>query len=518
MCSAFAVKRGDRAVATEVPLLAQRDREFFDPPPSEGTPPPFGQEPGPEFIRDDFRGSDRPTLNPGSNENQEPEVEIESGVWLYRLYSSEEADSVFSQNLVHLEVIGDEVRITACGSECDELSLPPEYFRPYELADESLLYEDDDMIFESVEARDGRSFFGRLENKGSEATIYYSLNFIIQEQRTSALDGFNATRQTIGTNLRTSPLGKSSGRDTTVSHAVCGPGKLPNNGKFSQGGRGNASKVDNLAKNQQKADRDRYVGRTAEEVTEAGQNAASQRVSDEEWLKKVIRENNQWFNYLRDFFKSGPRGGGGPHATVVMPLSRVAFGSFDHSLVRTKNLYTHDICASAISKVGRGSRVVRLRAFGRIALRGARLGLRVAGRFAIPLAVLDIGLTAYEFCSSNSDICRAAWSRVISLFRREEEDTVVSATVASGICRVSDEFWNSNTRIIASVRMTEVACTIPGPVMTTRGIADGTDRCGVCHRNGNNTFGQAPDNRSCRQPEDRARQNRVPQCPSNWAG
>ena len=70
MCSAFAVKRGDQAVATEVPLLAQRDREFFDPPPSEGTPPSFGQDPGPDFIRDDFRGG-QPSPTSGQSRTQD---------------------------------------------------------------------------------------------------------------------------------------------------------------------------------------------------------------------------------------------------------------------------------------------------------------------------------------------------------------------------------------------------------------------------------------------------------------
>lgn len=85
-------------------------------------------------------------------------------------------------------------------------------------------------------------------------------------------------------------------------------------------------------------------------------------------------------------------------------------------------------------------------------------------------------------------------------------------------CKIPDEFWKTHTRVIAGTHGTETTCIVPGAVMTDQGMVDGHEFCAVCHRTGNNIFGQPPDKEPCSQPEDRARRNPVPNCPDNWAG
>lgn len=84
------------------------------------------------------------------------------------------------------------------------------------------------------------------------------------------------------------------------------------------------------------------------------------------------------------------------------------------------------------------------------------------------------------------------------------------------ICAVPAEFWRNHKRQIGPVNMQETACIVPGRVMTDEGEVDGQEWVGVCHRTGNNTFGQLPYRRPRSQPEDPARRNPVPNCPANW--
>ena len=100
------------------------------------------------------------------------------------------------------------------------------------------------------------------------------------------------------------------------------------------------------------------------------------------------------------------------------------------------------------------------------------------------------------------------------------------ATQGDGICRVPLGFWQFHRRQIATVALEEGYCIVEGRVATgsTRvegaggdGFADGIEFCGVCERTGNNTFGQPPTLARCSQPEDPARTNPVPFCPSNWS-
>jgi hypothetical protein len=171
-----------------------------------------------------------------------------------------------------------------------------------------------------------------------------------------------------------------------------------------------------------------------------------------------------------------------------------------------------------------------------VAAGAARIGLRFASRFALPLMVLDIGLTAYEFCSENPQTCHDAWDRIAGLFQgrpsnqataSSDTTTEQSATTeGDGICRVPLGFWQFHRRKIATVTLEESYCIVQGRVAigNTRvegagsdGFADGTEFCGVCERTGNNTFGQPPNLVRCSQPEDPARTNPVPFCPSNWS-
>ncbi len=390
LCGVAASQTSGRVVAVNVPLverlgsvLAQRDREFDPPVSSQEDPPPFPYDPGPDYIREDFAGESNSATQIDFTDDRPI-----TGLWLYALYESEEGDLPIYQIPVEITQNGDEVSVSVCENDCTDgrqFLIGQDTLTPQDV---SLLSEMDGLIVETVESLDGRTIWGRVED--DSAGIFFAMHKLIYSTEISILDpGENNLEQLASTKFSQD---SSSERDKSASNLYTNPETLATginplnnfNNIFQQI---TSQKLSRFAAN---------ITASFRRDLAAGNNAIAE------------RQSRTW-NWRR---------GNNPEP-VGRFLDCYGYIVPDNSYALSKSVPGR-ICyraANSVSRLGGSLNMQAVKRLGRIGLRGLRFGFRIASRLSLPLLLLDVGLTAYEFCANNPDTCRSVRDRIVEAFR-----------------------------------------------------------------------------------------------------
>ncbi|MDJ1180442.1 VWD domain-containing protein [Roseofilum sp. BLCC_M91] len=376
----------NRAVAIQPPAynLAQgidifRNDGEAPPPQSGGTdifrndggsspPPPAPSAPGgiDIFRNPDVNQPNSPIPQPEIPNTPQSQVQEESlaGIWLYAIYDQPLANepvlitSIRINEAVDRETEELEYSIQICDAECDRIvqnyDFYPKTRTPHE---QSAFARYQDLTLQTVDSLDGQQMWGELNDTSTGEYLYFTMLRIVP------------VSSQFGKSLKVNPIGGSGNFPI--------PGGNPGSNNINNKPTTQNPNLTNFTKNTKNVDRfDRFVSTTdvasgSQKVQAINRVEAVDNNSVKNWLRSKVRK-------ISDFGKS-------------------FFCKSNSKCIRGK---IPSISSRSVGSALRGSRVLR------VALKGARLGLRVAGKLAIPLLILDLALTAYEFCLANPDTCK----------------------------------------------------------------------------------------------------------------
>ncbi|OJJ20753.1 hypothetical protein BI308_20390 [Roseofilum reptotaenium AO1-A] len=365
----------------EAPPPQSGDIDIFRNDGGSSPPPPAPSAPGgiDIFRNPDVNQPNSPIPQPEIPNTPQSQVEEESldGIWLYSMYTSPSVDSMLLRTPIRITQTADDLIIELCENDCGDFEISENYFKEKELQPESLVIEDNFFYTETTESIDSSLLLGDMKSIDSDNHLYFAIEKIASftSQNKNTQKTLNQLTESTYLNYSTGETSNELDRNFKIASAC------PNINALIGKGKEFYKKV-----SQETIQRNRAMKEVAKDQERGGQELARRKIASDTYHRNSIEEFSRWLN---DPFKN--------------PLRDPPLRPFKESINNVK--YNKTLSNCLVRQLSRSSKSINLRLLGRVGLRGARLGLRVLGRLALPLLLLDLALTAYEFCVANPETC-----------------------------------------------------------------------------------------------------------------